>query len=112
MTNQKQFIESKLSKLSNKIDREAWHEANCPAHSNQMRPESECNCLFSYIKESVLPEVSTALKEIVEEHFKEIMVEKFRLPEKFENMDYYRCRKEGFNQALDQITSRHNKFLE
>lgn len=27
----------------------AWHETTCPAHTNNMRPESECDCLYSFI---------------------------------------------------------------
>jgi hypothetical protein len=28
-----------------------WHESDCPAHTNQMRPESECVCSFGVVYE-------------------------------------------------------------
>lgn len=32
----------------------AWHEIDCPAHSNKMGKESDCDCLLSFIKEKSL----------------------------------------------------------
>ena len=62
--------------------------------------------------------IETALKEIVKEHFQEIMVEKKNWANKsdFSEAPHLDNRDEamfdqGINQALDQITSRHNKFL-
>ena len=60
-----------------------------------------------------------ALKEIVEEHFKDIMVEKklhMHLSSHTDEEIYYDengtyCLKCNQNRLLDQITSRHNKYL-
>lgn len=31
-----------------------WHETSCPAHSNNMRPESECDCLLGAVNEDLV----------------------------------------------------------
>ena len=82
---QKQLIESKIEELSQHLAENYYYTD------------------FTS-KKKFHNKLSTALKEIVEEHFKEIMVEKLD----DHNEDSYEI---GFNQALDQITSRHNKFL-
>ena len=42
------------TKLRNTFIHRGWHEIDCPAHSNQMRPESECNCIYEYVLSSLL----------------------------------------------------------
>lgn len=37
-----------------------WHELSCPAHSNQMQPEDECDCLY----EAVMEDIDQALAEV------------------------------------------------
>lgn len=32
-----------------------WHETNCPAHTNQMGKEEDCDCIFSFILELLTP---------------------------------------------------------
>lgn len=43
-------IKSQLIKeIEENVVREGWHEMNCPAHSNQMGKEKECNCLYGFL---------------------------------------------------------------
>lgn len=100
---QKQYIESKLSEFVKELE-------SIPVWDHYYDEQSTADSEIGEIGVAKLKLfLSTALKEIVEEHFKEIMVEKriMNLP-----MDETaRFRKYGFEEALDQITSRYNKFL-
>lgn len=97
---QKQFIESKIEEF-NKI-------------AERFPSDSERD-LETY--DMLLDLFSTALKEIVQEHFKYIMVEKLSRKDWDMECDpdsYFFIgihQHEGNNHCLDQITSRHNKYL-
>ena len=42
--------QSTLQEVEEAVLQDGWHETDCPAHSNQMQKESECNCLYSFIR--------------------------------------------------------------
>lgn len=50
MTNHPKTLEEALEMFDEFIYRKAWHETSCPAHSNNMRPEKECNCIYDFIR--------------------------------------------------------------
>lgn len=107
MTTQKQFIESKLSEFVKELESiPVWDHY----HDEQSTADSEIGEIGVAKLKYFL---STALKEIVEEHFKEIMVEKFEHSDFCHSnlAEYCDCNAPSTNQAIDQITSRHNKYL-
>lgn len=37
--------------LLSEFVQKGWHEKDCPAHTNQMRSEKECTCLYGFVVE-------------------------------------------------------------
>lgn len=48
-------------RLVEELSRRWWHEISCPAHSNQMRAESECDCLLGIVLAD-LPSAFSAIR--------------------------------------------------
>lgn len=42
-----------LERLKRRSTHKWWHEMSCPAHSINMRPESECNCLYGFARDDI-----------------------------------------------------------
>ncbi len=57
-------MKTSLEKIN--IEHYLWHEKDCPAHSNNMRPEDECNCVYRAAKEGISLLLTEQKKEIVE----------------------------------------------
>ena len=46
-------ISESLDSVGEEWQHKAWHDPSCPAHTNHMRPESECNCVFSVLDDII-----------------------------------------------------------
>ena len=45
--------EEERRRIKTNLIHNGWHETSCPAHSNNMGSESECDCLYSFVLESL-----------------------------------------------------------
>lgn len=54
----KNEVKDVLVKLRNEFYLKGWHDIGCPAHSNQMMPEKECNCFYGFVHEKLTEAIS------------------------------------------------------
>ena len=54
-----EWIEEKAGEFMRKM----WHANDCPAHSNNMRPESECSCTLQAADEYITQLLTSAHKQ-------------------------------------------------
>ena len=114
-----QFIESKLSTIKETINNSkiTGHLSGryliCRGYKNERKSiggEYEEN-EYEYLDDYLSTFLSTALKEIVELHFKDIMVDARIINYGMIETEFDRGYVKSNNATIDQITSRHNKFL-
>lgn len=82
------------------IMKKMWHEVDCPAHSNQMRPESECNCIFSHIEEELTHAYHLGIQTSLE-----VVKEKGHQ----QDDDTIWCNMDEVSSALSQLINPNNK---
>ena len=104
-------IQQKIDKVLEEYIKEMWHEINCPAHSNQMGKEEDCNCLYSFVIEK-LPQ---SIRQVIKESFEETRVEEkpdLDLSPGFSITVEYRVGElRGHNQALSEQKQKQEEWL-
>ena len=98
-------LENARREFEKLVVHKAWHESSCPAHSNQMRPENECNCIYDFIQDEIVASFSSSHLAILEALEKDMEGKKRRIvtePAENERSDV-NVWKTGYNTAIQDL---------
>lgn len=107
MSSLQNLLEKQKLEFQEKLLTKMWHEDSCPAHSKQMKSEDECDCIYSFVREEILSQLSTIQSQIVSAVKEKVEgMERGIVPNKEGEITYtHHTTVQGYNQALSDLSS-------